>query len=85
MSRRADALDVARTVTTALRKADDLRRGRLPLGDSKADAANSGFLRGVALGALVGAAIAGSTIWERRKAKDRIRRELLEDEPGPRA
>ena len=29
------------------------------------------FIRGLALGALVGAAIAGSTIWQRRVAKGR--------------
>jgi hypothetical protein len=28
------------------------------------------FARGLALGALVGAAIAGSTIWQRRRARD---------------
>jgi hypothetical protein len=31
----------------------------------------SAFARGLALGALVGAAIAGSTIWQRRVAKGR--------------
>ena len=85
MSRRSDAVDVARTVGSALRKADDLRRGRLSLADPKADDSSSGFLRGVALGALVGAAIAGSTIWERRKARQRIRRELHEEAPSPEA
>jgi hypothetical protein len=36
--------------------------------DEEADRRMSAFARGVALGALVGAAIAGSTIWSRRKA-----------------
>jgi hypothetical protein len=36
--------------------------------DEEADRRISAFARGVALGALVGAAIAGSTIWSRRKA-----------------
>jgi hypothetical protein len=85
VSRRSDAVDVARTVTSALRKADDLRRGRLALGQSRADDSSSGFLRGVALGALVGAAIAGSTIWERRKARKRVRREFREETPSPEA
>jgi hypothetical protein len=31
----------------------------------------STFARGLALGALVGAAIAGSTIWQRRQARQR--------------
>jgi hypothetical protein len=39
----------------------------------------SRFLRGVAIGALVGAAIAGSTIWQRRRVRGRIRRELIDD------
>jgi len=30
---------------------------------------HSVFLRGLSLGALVGAAIAGSTIWDRRRAR----------------
>jgi hypothetical protein len=34
----------------------------------RGETASSSFLRGLAVGALVGAAIAGSTIWERRRA-----------------
>ena len=79
MSRRSGVLDVTRTVTSALKRADDLRRGRLTALDSPTDPASSTFLRGIALGALVGAAIAGSTIWERRKARERVRRELVGD------
>lgn len=37
---------------------------------------SSTFVRGLTIGALVGAAIAGSTIWERRRARQRIKREL---------
>jgi len=58
---------------------------RLPSpGPGPSDAEGSSrFLRGVAIGALVGAAIAGSTVWQRRRVRDRIRRELLSDaEPG---
>jgi NhaP-type Na+/H+ or K+/H+ antiporter len=42
-------------------------------GASRRDAgtATSTFLRGLAVGALVGAAIAGSTIWERRRLRRR--------------
>ena len=39
-------------------------------GDRRASA----FARGLALGALVGAAIAGSTIWQRRRASAGIER-----------
>jgi hypothetical protein len=39
--------------------------------DEEADRRMAAFARGVALGALVGAAIAGSTIWSRRKARAR--------------
>lgn len=37
-------------------------------GDEERDQRTSTFARGVALGVLVGAAIAGSTIWQRRQA-----------------
>jgi hypothetical protein len=37
-------------------------------GDAERDQRTSTFARGLALGALVGAAIAGSTIWQRRQA-----------------
>jgi hypothetical protein len=37
-------------------------------GDDERDQRTSTFARGVALGVLVGAAIAGSTIWQRRQA-----------------
>jgi hypothetical protein len=48
--------------------------GAEPSGDPD----SSRFLRGVAIGALVGAAIAGSTVWQRRRVRGRIRRELIE-------
>ena len=40
-------------------------------GDEDREQRASTFARGLALGALVGAAIAGSTIWQRRLAKGR--------------
>ena len=40
-------------------------------GDEDREQRASTFARGLALGALVGAAIAGSTIWQRRIAKAR--------------
>jgi hypothetical protein len=40
-------------------------------GDEDREQRASTFARGLALGALVGAAIAGSTIWQRRLAKAR--------------
>jgi hypothetical protein len=43
----------------------------------------STFARGLALGALVGAAIAGSTIWQRRNA--RVRGRAVTGGPAPRA
>ena len=38
-------------------------------GDEDREQRASTFARGLALGALVGAAIAGSTIWQRRQAR----------------
>ncbi|HET9615298.1 MAG TPA: hypothetical protein VFP22_10835 [Candidatus Limnocylindrales bacterium] len=38
-------------------------------GEAERDERASTFARGLALGALVGAAIAGSTIWQRRQAR----------------
>lgn len=43
----------------------------------------STFARGLALGALVGAAIAGSTIWQRKLARDHARAAALEPAPEP--
>lgn len=42
-------------------------------GEGDPDVRASTFARGLALGALVGAAIAGSTIWQRRHARGRAR------------
>ena len=66
-----DAAGIARDATTALRDELDGR-------DAAASAlrARSTFVRGLAIGALVGAAIAGSTIWERRRARRRVQRDL---------
>jgi len=49
-----------------LERLEDLASERLT--GQRAETASSSFLRGLAVGALVGAAIAGSTIWERRRA-----------------
>ena len=40
----------------------------LPGGEGEVDQRAATFARGLVLGALVGAAIAGSTIWQRRQA-----------------
>lgn len=63
-----DAAGIARDATSAVR---DGLEGR----DDGAAAlrSRSTFVRGLAIGALVGAAIAGSTIWERRRARRRLR------------
>jgi len=45
-----------------------LLRGRGPAGPT--DPRLLAFARGLALGALVGAAIAGSTVWERLRRQD---------------
>jgi hypothetical protein len=47
------------------------------------EAASSSFLRGLAIGALVGAAIAGSTIWERRRAGHRQPHGQFNDPDSP--
>jgi hypothetical protein len=46
---------------------------------------SSRFIRGLALGALVGAAIAGSTIWQRRRVRRRIREQLQDEGDTPEA
>jgi hypothetical protein len=53
-------------------------------GDEDRDQRASTFARGLALGALVGAAIAGSTIWQRRQAQ-RIGRGRPAEPPDPTA
>ena len=73
-----DAAGIARDATSALRDELDGR-------DNGASAlrARSTFIRGLAIGALVGAAIAGSTIWERRRARRRLQEDLGADpDPG---
>jgi hypothetical protein len=42
------------------------------------------FLRGLSLGALIGAAIAGSAIWERRRIRGRAEETTPEPRPEPR-
>jgi hypothetical protein len=51
---------------SASQRVEELRRAARGSGDDRDAAAGSTFLRGLVAGALVGAAIAGSTIWERR-------------------
>jgi len=48
-------------------------------GEHERDERASTFARGLALGALVGAAIAGSTVWQRRQAR------LAKSDPVPAA
>lgn len=50
-------------------------------GDEDRDQRASTFARGLALGALVGAAIAGSTIWQRRQARSAPRSEGVDPKP----
>jgi hypothetical protein len=72
----AAVLGVARELIEAIRHAEPRRRGGAGAGVSVSDLVPSGstFLRGHTMGALVGAAIAGSTIWQhrhqRRQARD---------------
>lgn len=42
------------------------------------------FIRGMSLGALIGAAIAGSAIWERRRLRARPKNTKPEPRPEPR-
>ncbi|TAK00376.1 MAG: hypothetical protein EPO36_09130 [Chloroflexota bacterium] len=65
-----------RQARAALEKAT----GRRPPGAGEPGGPDpSQFMRGVAIGALVGAAIAGSTLWQRRRLRGRIRREFREE------
>ena len=54
------------------------------IGDPAGDERASTFARGLALGALVGAAIAGSTIWQRRhtRASRRDAEAVASRDPG---
>ena len=51
-------------------------------GEADRDQRASTFARGLALGALVGAAIAGSTIWQRRQAGREAAREPANSPDG---
>ena len=66
MSRSSRVRDLVRAARSASHRVEELRRAAVGAGDDRDAAAGSTFLRGLAAGALVGAAIAGSTIWERR-------------------
>ena len=47
------------------------------------DVRASTFIRGLALGALVGAAVAGSTIWQRRHARGTVLPSAWDDTEAP--
>lgn len=49
--------------------------------DDGDDARASNFARGLVLGALVGAAVAGSTLWQRRHARDMALRDAAPASP----
>lgn len=52
--------------------------------DADADPRVASFLRGVTIGALVGAAIAGSALWERaQRRREEAARLVDPDEDGP--
>ena len=74
MTRSPDVRDVARAVSAAAKRLEALRRGARAPGEARGvdeSTSSSTFLRGLVAGALVGAAIAGSTIWERRHRRPR--------------
>jgi hypothetical protein len=90
MSRSSDVQEIFRAVRSGARRLEGLRgaSGAGPGGSGPArgepveptePTVSSTFLRGLVVGALVGAAIAGSTVWQRRRVRGRIRRELIED------
>ena len=62
-------------------------RGRLPswrsIEPDDATEWHSIFLRGLSLGALIGAAIAGSAIWERRRRRATRQLDATDSGPGP--
>ena len=60
-----DPVHVASPLEALIRSVTD----RAGAGADDSDVRASTFARGLALGALVGAAIAGSTIWQRRHAR----------------
>jgi hypothetical protein len=69
VNRSSDVGGVARALGAAARRLDELRRAARAPGEAHESASSSTFLRGLVVGALVGAAIAGSTIWERRRSR----------------
>lgn len=66
MNRSSDIRHLVRAVRSASKRLEELRRATAGAGGGHGSAGSSTFLRGLVAGALVGAAIAGSTIWERR-------------------
>jgi hypothetical protein len=73
------------------RRIEEARRARVAAADDVAEGEGdprvAAFLRGVTIGALVGAAIAGSALWERasrkRAAADAADASAAGDEPPP--
>ena len=72
MSRSSRVRHLVRAARSAPQRVEELRRAvaAVGAGADRDAAAGSTFLRGLVAGALVGAAIAGSTIWERRHRKE---------------
>jgi hypothetical protein len=66
VSRSSRVRHLVRAARSASHRVEELRRAAAGAGNDRDAAAGSTFLRGLVAGALVGAAIAGSTIWERR-------------------
>lgn len=66
MSRSSQVRYLVRAARSASQRVEGLHRAAAGAGTDRDPGAGSTFLRGLVAGALVGAAIAGSTIWERR-------------------
>jgi hypothetical protein len=72
VSRSSRVRHLVRAARSASHRVEELRLAANGPDDDRDAAAASTFLRGLVAGALVGAAIAGSTIWERRHRRQRI-------------
>jgi len=79
MSRSSDVQGLVRAVRRGAQRLEGLRGAGPAPGERDERPVSSTFLRGVVAGALVGAAIAGSTVWQRRRVRSRIQRELIPD------
>jgi hypothetical protein len=88
MSRSSNVQGLVRAARSGARRLEGLRgaggAGPGTSGSARGEpvepTVSSTFLRGLVAGALVGAAIAGSTVWQRRRVRGRIQRELIEDD-----